>query len=250
VEVEKNKQLQIIKLSASSVKTFEQCPRKYFFNYIEKAPQKEWSHLDLGNLCHKTLEIFHNVCINKTTKKPLNKIMSEAFASARLEYPKLDDEKIAEAKQMISDYLNTIKKTGMPIVKCCEQDFEFEIANNVLVRGYIDRIDITKDGKFKIMDYKTTKNAQYLEPFQLLIYGMYLKREYPDITGFVGAYVLLKHKSQLKEYTFSITDIEDAEKEMIKYANSIKTENIWPTIPSKLCNYCNFKDICPAQKEW
>ena len=247
---EENKAPEIIKLSASSVKTYEQCPRKYYFNYIEKAPKKEWEHFDLGNLCHHTLETFHDhFIIEKYNKKQAAKIMGEAFAKARLEYPKLTDELVAEAKQMMTDYLKMISSNGMPKVKSCEQDFDFKIADSIMVRGYIDRIDIVKDDKFRIMDYKTTKNAQYLDPFQLLVYGIWLKKTYPDVKDFIGAYVLLRHQSKLKEYSFNLIDIEAAEKKLIDYANTIRAENAWITIPSKLCNFCDFKDICPAQKQ-
>lgn len=247
----KLKELQLIKLSASSVKTYETCPRKYYFNYIQKAPKKDWAHFDLGNLCHRTLEMFHNYYIqNGNSKKSLNKIMGDSFAKARLEYPNLSNNLVAEAKKMVSDYLKAIQKSDMPMVKFCEKDFDFSISDDVMIRGFIDRLDITKDGKFKIMDYKTTKNVQYLDPFQLLVYGIWLKEEYPEIKEFIGAYVLLRHQSKLKEYTFNLLDIEDAKKKLLSYAKNIKEENTWITIPSKLCNYCDFKDICPAQQAW
>ena len=242
---------QLIKLSASSVKTYEQCPRKYKFNYIDKLPKKHFDHFDLGNLCHKTLENFHKYFItNKYNKKLATKIIGESFGKARLEFPKLSDALVAEAKQMISNYLKMISSNGMPSVKSCEKDFDFNLAEDIRIRGFIDRIDTTKDNKFRIMDYKTTKSVQYLDTFQLLVYGIWLKREYPDIKDFVGAYVLLRHQSKLKEYSFNLVDIEDTEKKLISYANAIRTENTWVTIPSKLCNYCDFKDVCSAQKKW
>ena len=42
-----SKKLELIKLSASAVKSYESCPRKYFFNYIQKAPKKQWDHFFL-----------------------------------------------------------------------------------------------------------------------------------------------------------------------------------------------------------
>jgi len=242
---------EIIKLSASSVKTYEQCPRKYKFNYIDKLPKKHFDHFDLGNLCHKTLEGFHDYFIsNKYNKKSAVKIMGESFAKARLGFPSLSDELVLEAKQMMFDYLKMISVDGMPNVKSCEKDFDFNITESIRVRGFIDRIDVLKNGSFRIMDYKTTKSVQYLDSFQLLVYGVWLKKEFPDIKDFSGAYVLLRHKSKLKEYSFNLVDIEEAEKKLISYANSIKTENTWVTVPGKLCNFCDFKDVCPAQKNW
>ena len=111
-------------------------------------------------------------------------------------------------------------------------------------------MDISKDGTFRIIDYKTTKNAKYLDSFQLLIYGLWLKHQYPDLEKFRAAYILLRHDSKTKDYEFNIEDLKKAEKDIISYAGKIKTENQWVPIPTALCNWCDFKDICPAHSAW
>ena len=99
----------LIKLSASAVKSYEQCPRKYFFNYIERAPKRQWDHFDLGNLCHKSLELFHEAHLkNSVKKKTLAKIMQSSFTEARKDFPKMHDIALTEAKEMLSDYFKFI----------------------------------------------------------------------------------------------------------------------------------------------
>ena len=241
----------LIKLSASSVKSYEQCPRKYFFNYIEKAPKKQWDHFDLGNLCHKALEYFHEEYVNKGKKRLVMKnVMSESFAKARKKYPKVKGKLLVEAKDMLADYLKSIKQNGMPNVKGVETSFNFNIADGVLIRGFLDRVDIMKDKRFHIIDYKTTKNARYLEEFQLLVYGLWLLKEYPDVEHFRGSYVLLRHGSSLKSYDFTIEDVERIKKQLIEYADKIRNEDTWTPIPHRLCSWCDFQSICPAQKAW
>lgn len=246
-----NKSPQLIKISASAVKTYEQCPRKYYYNYIKKIPTKQWEHFDLGNLCHKTLEIFHEIYMKDgTSKKSLNSIMSHAFATARKEFPRMRKPLVAEAKELITTYLLSMKQNGMPNVKGVEKFFSFNLTKNILIRGYLDRLDISKDGKFHIIDYKTTKNVKYLDDFQLLIYGLWLQREYPETDSFKGSYVLLRHGSKLKSYDFNKEDIERVRKELISYADTIRKEDEWTPIPTILCNWCDFKSICPAQQAW
>ena len=251
INVSDEQKLQLIKLSASAVKTYEQCPRKYYFNYIEKAPKKQWEHFDLGNLCHKTLEIFHTEYVkNGTSKKTLSKMMGDSFAKARKEFPKMNDDLVSDAKSMLMDYLASVKINGMPLVKGCETPFDFALAENTIIRGFIDRIDILKDGSFRIIDYKTTKNDKYLDEFQLSVYGIWLKKQYPHIDSFHGAYVLLKHGSKLKEYVFNNEDIEKARKYLLECADRLRVENTWVAIPTMLCNWCDFKEICPSQQAW
>lgn len=238
----------LVKLSASAVKSYKQCPRKYYFNYIERAPKKQWAHFDLGNLCHNTLELFHETYIKEgTKKKTLAKIMEVSFKEARKKFPKMNDDALTEAKDMLTDYLKAIKKSKMPDVKGVETSFSFNITDDVLIRGFLDRVDLMKDGRLHILDYKTTKNAQYLDEFQLLVYGLWLRREYPDIKEFKGSYVLLRHGSKLKSYDFNMEDVDRTEKQLIAYAETIRNEDTWMPVPHRLCDWCDFKGICPAQ---
>ncbi len=244
-----NELLEILKISASAVKSYDQCPRKYFFNYIQRAPKKHWAHFDLGNICHNTLEIFHEVYMKEgTEKRSLKQIMSYAFSVTRQNFKHVEDSMLLDAKDMLMDYLQFVKNNGMPLVKGVETPFEFNITEDIVIRGFIDRIDVMKDGRFRIVDYKTTKNVKYLDAFQLSVYGLWLQREYPNIDSFTGSYVLLRHGSKFKDYDFNIEDVEKTKKELIEYATNIREENEWTPIPTILCNWCDFKEICPAQQ--
>lgn len=246
-----NKQTQIIKLSASSVKTYKQCPKKYYFNYIERAPKKEWAHFDLGNLCHKTLELFHLACMkNAPPKNKWADLMGECFSKARKSYPKMEAPLLIEAKGLLIGYLKNLKNNGLTDVRGVETPFNFTLSEDIHVRGFLDRYDVLEDKRFHILDYKTTKSVDFLDEFQLLVYGLWLKREYPEVKSFRGSYCLLRYDGKLKSFDFSIEDVNKIERELIAYANTIREDNVWTAIPTRLCNWCDFKDICPAQKGW
>jgi putative RecB family exonuclease len=117
----------------------------------------------------------------------------------------------------------------------------------------LDRIDVLKDGRFHIVDYKTNKNPKFLDPFQLLVYGLWLKQEYPNVESFKASFILLRHKSTRKEYEFNLRDLNEARKKIIKFAEQINASNLgnnWMPIPNHLCNWCDYKNICPAQTAW
>lgn len=243
---------EIIKLSASAVKTYDQCPRKYYYTYIDKAPRKQWAHFDLGNLCHKALEVFHEVYMQEglTKKKSLAKLMGYGFKIARKDFPHMNDSQLAEAKSLLMDYLLFIKQNGMPMVKGVETSFDFYLREDVRIRGFLDRVDILKDGRFHIVDYKTTKNIKYLDKFQLLVYGLWLIENYPEVDSFKGSYVLLRHGAKSKEYEFNTKDVEKTKKELLAYADAIRSEDTWAPVPTILCRWCDFNNICPAQQAW
>lgn len=245
------KQSQIIKLSASAVKSYDQCPRKYFYNYIERAPTKQWDHFDVGNLCHKTLEIFHYDYMKNGAKgRSLKKMMSQAFEKAREEFKHMRASLIKESKELIQVYLDRIRKDGIPNVQGVETYFNINISENIIVRGYLDRLDILKDGRYEIIDYKTVKNPKYLDEFQLLVYGIWLNKDKPSISEFKGSYVLLRHDADKKSYDFNKDDVDKAKKKLIQYADTIRNENTWSPIPSILCNWCDFESLCPARQAW
>lgn len=238
----------LIKLSASSTKTFESCPKKYYFTYIEKLPKKHWPHLILGTFCHAVLEQYHkNWMADKNVE--VVELMGECFTNARQqkEFTSMTGEQLEDAKNMLQDYLFAIEKNGMPNTLAVEMPFTINI-DRFLLRGFIDRVDIDKDGIFHIVDYKTTKNEKYLDDFQLLVYGVALKNKYPDIEKFRGSYSLLKKSSKLMTNEYSVSDIYKCEKKILDFGNRIEQEQKWEKRPSQLCNWCDFYDTC--QGSW
>lgn len=236
----------LIKLSASSTKTFEQCPRKYMYTYIDKLPKKSWPHLVLGTFCHAVLEQFHNEW-NADKNLELAALMGKCFSETRPRYPSMNIDQIEEAKKLLQEYLYVSEKNGMPNTLGVELPFKIEV-DKYLLRGFMDRVDIDKDGLFHIVDYKTTKNAKYLDDFQLLVYGMALRNKYPDLDRFRGSYVLLRQSSKLVTWEFSLKDVENCEKKIIDYGLRIETEQTWEKRPSQLCNWCDFYE--PCQGSW
>ena len=197
------------------------------------------------------MEFFHKEYLkNGAEKQSLSQLMGDAFKKARLKFPNMRPELVQEAKSILTDYLKSV--TGnMPMVKNIEAAFNFNISKDVAIRGYIDRVDIIKDSKYHIVDYKTTKNIKYLDPFQLKIYGLWLKEKVdPNISNFKASYLLLRHQSKLKEYELNDEDIEKTKQELLEYASKIRIDNTWVPIPTILCNWCDFQSMCPAHRTW
>ena len=237
----------LLKLSASSIKTYEQCPRKWYFTYVTKEPKKDWPHLALGNFVHKVLELFHERVMNEGAPTDLwGALLSETCKKVVGDF-KLSKEHKVSSKDMLNKYLALIKAKP-PDVVSNEQNFSIQLTEDTLIRGFIDRIDRDVERGYDIVDYKTGK-SKYLDEFQLLVYGLYLLETYPDLLHFRGTYIALVEGPKIITYTFTKTDIERCREDILLVADKIRNDRTWEPKPQFLCSYCDFESICPAVQQ-
>lgn len=239
------------KLSASSIGTFDKCPKKYHYQYIEKPdiPKQDWSHLELGKCAHRTLELFHEDLIkNVRETSDYPKVMKDSFKKAVSEFDMaILKDSLQDLKDIIQNYLIKIQLNGLPNVIYNELEFSFNI-NDYVVRGFIDRIDKISDTEFKVVDYKTNKAPKYLTNFQLQLYALAIKDKFPHVTKISGSYVLLKHESSTLDYDFTDEDLLKTYNKVVAVGKSIDTRVTWDKNPSLLCNWCDFQKLC--QGSW
>lgn len=152
-EKEKTK-LKTLRLSASAIKTYKQCPRKYYYTYIDKKPKKSYAHLELGNFVHGVLEDFHNHLLEEDLSEDKWGPLLSKYCKARLKKHKVEGEDRKNASVMLKNYLQDLKDGGMPDVVFNERGFNIKLENDVVIRGYIDRIDRDPVRGYKAVDYK------------------------------------------------------------------------------------------------
>ena len=233
-----------LKISASAVKTYTQCPRKYYFTYINKLPKKKWPHIELGNFVHDVLESFHNT-LRDSPKDPsewgaLLKIICRKEVSNH----NLTKEQMGVAKEMLATYLSKLREDGLPNVLFNEKEFVIDLPGNILLRGFIDRVDEDADS-VALVDYKSGR-SKYLDEFQLLVYALAMLHERPDLKKIKGSYIVLGEGSKIIPYSFTKTDTVRCVTEITKVAGMIRSEQSWEPRPTRLCSYCDFHDACPA----
>ena len=132
-----------------------------------------------------------------------------------------------------------------------EIHLERNLDERIYLHGYVDRIDIAPTGEVRIVDYKTGKSPkpawEAKALFQLQVYALlYMKNEgvLPRLLQLIylgdGRIV----KSQPNERA-----LQETERTLMQVSERIfesVESGVWPTKKSKLCEWCNFKKICPA----
>ena len=244
-----------LRLSVSKTKCFEQCRKQFEFSYILKLPKKDHDYHIFGKFCHKVLEDFHNAYIENNSQLPYNTEMGNGFKNAMKEFgDKMTPEMKKDCWAIIDKYLRNItsdKKNNLSAnVIACEKNFKLQIAENVILNGMIDRIQVDADNVVHVCDYKTSKNKKYMKNdfFQLLTYAYVLLQEDPTITKVRASYIMLRHDFEYITTEFSQPEILAIKDKYLKYANDIINEKEYKPNPTALCNWCDFQNECPEGK--
>lgn len=148
--------------SFSSIKTFIQCPKKYFHLKVKKDYEENFATdaILYGNEFHKAAEDYVKGVVDAV--------------DPRFEYAA---EMLAKLKAMPGEKLCEHKMGLTPNLEPCGF-----YAEDVWYRGIADLIVIdTTRGVAKIFDYKTGKSAKYADKGQLELMALCVFAHFPDI---------------------------------------------------------------------
>ena len=242
----------VLQLSVSSVETFNTCKAKWYYNYVLRLPSPKNYYTTAGSFIHKILEIFLRRYKKSNDLRDAGQVAYRLAQNDEGIKPDLTDEIRLEGKDWLKQLVKQYETDAslIPNVLKIETPFNFKLDDpEVLIRGFIDRVDQIDDNTIEIIDYKTNQNPDYLKSFQLVVYAIAMEKKYPGKV-IKGSYQLIRHKHSKKQ--FEITE-DDKEKALLMFKNTateIKAllketpTTCWETSPSKLCSYCPFKIKC------
>ncbi|MCK5283409.1 MAG: PD-(D/E)XK nuclease family protein [Nanoarchaeota archaeon] len=263
--------------SPSSINLYNQCPRRYFYQYILKLPTKPSIHLIRGSVVHKVLEKFFSIDINAIDKKEyefglrsyVKALFLKSWKNKAGELAKLSmtneqlEHYLVDSLNMLSNFVNQfcikldekIKKTH-DLSKAFKQLVpsveEALVSKELSVRGFIDAIH-EGEGDIVIVDYKTSNKDIMTEGYrlQLAIYALLYKLKYGKTPKKVGIN-FLKYGEKYLDVDQELMD--DALREILFIHERTETDNIvdYPRRESGLCKWhsgeCDFYNECMKNK--
>jgi len=238
------------KLSATRLKTFLTCKRKYYHKYIQKLthheiPKDMPQEFEIGNDVHNALKALYT---KKNSYSDLDELRKDLYHELDFVCGKSELEKylIEIQKRRLEMFCeNEIKRFDDGwVVHCCEQYFETNFAGMTLI-GQIDRVD-KRLNEIEVLDYKTgsyplynKKNLDEATDFQLEFYYL-LAGGLGNVEG--CAYYDLKESKIVPEAFLreKLSILESNIKDLL----NIEEVNFTKCEDSNNCLFCDYKTIC------
>lgn len=232
-------------LSASRIKTFEQCPMQYKAKYELGIPGgPEHPLTTMGKNIHVALEYGL-----KAIKEGRPVILTDLL-NKELEKSGQSKENRDLAHSLLK---NSIDWGYLRNVHCnigLELPFFLKLKNGVPVKGLIDRLDIVGNTAY-IIDIKTQQVAfeddELQSLWQTIIYAWAVRKLYPCLEDDIHiSYWTLRHRVQ--KTVVSLQYQKDAESKLIEVYNQISSCKAPETKPTALCQWCPYS-ACPDRNK-
>jgi len=214
--------------SFSSIKTFDQCPKKYYHTKVKKDYEENFQTEAIlyGNEFHKAAEDY----VSGATKE-----LDPRFDYALAALDKL--------KGMKGDKLCEYR---MGLTENLEPCGFFD--GNVWYRGVADLIILDKEsGIAKVFDYKTGKSAKYADKGQLELMALAVFKHFPEIKVVKGGLLFVVCNAFIKE-TYELENEPDLwRKWSLAYGALEKAyeNDVWNPRPTGLCKAHCVVTECP-----
>jgi putative RecB family exonuclease len=255
-------------LSPSRAADFKQCPLLYRFRVVDRLPETPSRAQVRGTVVHAVLERLFALPADRRDPAAGRELVDPAWGDVLADNPDLAElfagpgdpeqaEWLESARTLVEGYF-TLEDPRLLHPEACELLVEAELATNdvedgesLLLRGYIDRLDVAASGDIRVVDYKTgAAPREVFEAkalFQMKFYALALLR----IRGVVPRQLRLLYLADRQTLSYA-----PDETELIRFERTLTA--IWSAIrraarsgdfranPGRMCDWCDHKACCPA----
>lgn len=250
----------VASLSPSRAGDFLTCPLLYRFRHVDRLPEPPNRDAVRGSVVHKVLEELFDLPAGDRTPAAAGELIGPAWDRLQQEEPEavelFDDVTSPDAlawweqcRRAVDRYFTLEDPTRLEPAER-EAYVETVLDSRLLVRGYIDRLDVAPDGRTRVVDYKSGRaprpGSEQRALFQLRIYALVLWRS----RGVVPAMLQLIYlgSGEVIRYEPDEADLRATERKLGAVWQAIRTateSGDWRPRPSGMCRWCAHQEHCP-----
>lgn len=249
-------------LSPSRAGDFMTCPLLYRFRVIDQLPERPSPAAVRGTLVHAVLERLYDLPAEERTVAAAQDLLEPQWTRLLAEEPEyaglFADGSVGEAERdtwfgqargLVDRYFTLEDPRSLEPAER-EMYVEAVLDSGLLLRGFIDRLDVAPTGEVRVVDYKTgTAPGRDFEAkalFQMKFYALVLWRRHGSVPRMLQLMYL--GNGEILRYAPDEADLLATERKVQALweaiERSLRTRE-WRARRSRLCDWCDHQALCP-----
>ncbi|MDH4159578.1 MAG: PD-(D/E)XK nuclease family protein [Actinomycetota bacterium] len=238
------------------------CPLLYRFRVVDRLPEPPSPAATRGTVVHTVLERLFDRPAQERTLGAATELLPVAWSSLLESDPELaalftedaDGRLAAEWLTGSEDLLATYFTLEDPTrLEPAERELRVEVtlSSGLTLRGFVDRLDVARDGAMRVVDYKTGRSPrdgfEQRALFQMRFYALALWRIHGEVPRLLQLVYL--GDGEVVRYAPDESDLLRMERKLEALWQAIQRAHDtgdWRPSPSRLCDWCAHRALCPA----
>ncbi|MEU6207422.1 PD-(D/E)XK nuclease family protein [Micromonospora musae] len=249
-------------LSPSRAADFKTCPLLYRFRSIDRLPERPTVEQARGTLVHAVLEQLFDLPAAGRHPDAAGDLVAPQWDRLVTEQPELaglfpadgDPAALAEFLRSAAGLLEGYFAVEDPRrLEPAEREslISAVVDDELLIRGYLDRLDVAPDGALRVVDYKTggapREAFEARALFQLKFYALVLWRTRGVVPRVLR--LLYLRDAEVCDYTPDADELVRFERTVVALWRAIEqatAQQDFRPRPSRLCDWCSHQALCPS----
>ena len=248
-------------LSPSRAGDFLTCPLLYRFRTIDRLPEQPSPDAVRGTVVHQVLEDLFDLPAPDRTPERAEAMLAPAWDALLEVEPALGEmfgtdgpdlaTWLTSCRTVLARYFDLEDPTRLEPADR-ELYVEALLDSKLLLRGFVDRIDVAPDGRIRLVDYKSGRSPgvgyEAKALFQMKFYALVIWK----LRGVVPAVLQLIYlgNGEILRYEPDEDDLRATERKVEAVWAAIRLAHEtgdWQPSPSRLCDWCSHHQFCPTK---
>ncbi len=246
-------------LSPSRAAEFLSCPLLFRFRTVDRLPEPVSAAAVRGTVVHRVLETLFDLPATERTPERAAGLVGPAWQHVLAAEPEVEavtvdtglEAWLDSCRESLAGYFVLEDPTRLEPAQR-EAYVETVLSSRLLLRGIVDRLDITPDGDIRVVDYKTGRapavgyEARAL--FQMRFYALVIWRTRGVIPRvlqlvYLGSGEVLRDRPDEQDLLATERKVQAVWDAMA----TAQATGDWQPRRSALCGWCAHRELCP---EW